>query len=162
MKQKSTAFIFFLIISTFGFSQNLSLSVIPAQGGFDKTENISLEWTLGESIIETVSKDQIILTQGFHQSFIQRILNVYETPFNILIYPNPAYSQFNVHLDIAIEEQLFLRLFDIHGRGLKEASVYAGVRDVIIDVSNLSSGLYLLKISDLNGSVFESHKIIKY
>jgi len=48
MKNNFHYFYFFLLISTFGFSQNLLQSVISTQGDFDKSENISLEWTLGK------------------------------------------------------------------------------------------------------------------
>ncbi len=155
----------FLFISTLSFSQNLSLSVVSAQGDFDKTENISLEWTLGESFIETVNYGSTTFTQGFNQSFNNRILNINESifDFNIQVYPNPVYKQFHVYFDAIDNEILLLKLYDIHGRILiEEISILNNNNNTLIDITNLSSGLYLLNISDLEGLIIESHKIIKY
>ena len=56
----------FLFISSLSFSQNISLSLVSAQGDFNQTENISLEWTLGEIFIETVNYGSTTFTQGFN------------------------------------------------------------------------------------------------
>ena len=163
MKIKIFPVVFLLLLSTFGFSQDLSLSIVPAQGGFDKTDDITLEWTLGESFVETINHTNKIYTQGFHQSFIQLKLNVNEPfiDYNIYAYPNPVASQLNVHFDVSNNSKLILYIFDIHGRKLKEVSTSTNNNSTSIDMSDLSSGIYMLHISDTDGSVFETHKILK-
>ena len=74
MKKNTHLSFAFAIITTFSFAQITpsTISVISAQGGFDKTESISLEWTLGENFVETVSLENNIFTQGFHQSYFNK------------------------------------------------------------------------------------------
>jgi len=164
MKQKSTAFIFFLVISTFGFSQNLSLSVVPTQGGFDKTENISLEWTLGESFIETIKHQNEIYTQGFHQPFLINKLELHDFSFDfdIQISPNPVQSLINISITDTNNLQLIISLYDINGRFIKQISAFTNDRNIVLNVIELSSGFYILKISDIEGLFIKIHKIIKY
>ncbi len=160
MKKITT--IILIVVSTVCYSQSLSLSVISSTGGFDKTDNISLEWTLGESFIETLTDENIIFTQGFQQSFSNRILGINEYYTNIQVFPNPAYTQINVYFDSNSYEKLLLNLYDIHGRILIEESTLFNKNEKLIDITNFSSGLYLLNISDLEGLFIESHKIIKF
>lgn len=154
---------FFMLISTAAHSQDVSLSVISAQGNFDVSENLSLEWTVGESIIETASTGKSIITQGFHQSFNPRVLSVDDVLINyaITIYPNPVSADLYVHFESLEETPYVLRLFDIHGRILNEIEIVAQVNLHKIDVSHLSSGVYLLKIYSSEKPVVSSERILK-
>ena len=48
-------------------AQQLSPSVIASAGGSFQSTEFSLDYTLGETFITTLSNGQNILTQGFHQ-----------------------------------------------------------------------------------------------
>lgn len=53
--------------------------VVATAGDYFEGENISLSWTLGETVIETLAGDDIILTQGFQQPYnfyFTQILNI--------------------------------------------------------------------------------------
>ncbi len=56
--------------SSNSFCQHNNQSVIAAAGNISKAGNITLEWTLGEPVIETVSTTLGLLTQGFHQPLL--------------------------------------------------------------------------------------------
>ena len=94
-----------LVVTSFCYSQSLSRSVISPKGGFDNTDNISLEWTLGESFIETLTKEDVIITQGFQQSYNSRLLEINEYAIHIQIFPNPAISDINVYIDSSINKK---------------------------------------------------------
>jgi hypothetical protein len=80
--------------------------------------------------------------------------NVNCTPLNISksnastfqIYPNPANDKLQVSSDETIKQCLF---YDISGKVIMTIDSFQGSRN--IDVSNLSDGLYLLKIQFANG-----------
>jgi len=80
--------------------------------------------------------------------------NVNCTPLNISknnantfqIYPNPAHEILQVSSDETIKQCLF---YDISGKVIMTIDSFQGSRN--IDVSNLSDGLYLLKIQFANG-----------
>jgi hypothetical protein len=55
-----------LSVSIIVFSQPFARNVISPAGDINKTEKISLEWTLGEPLVETITGKKQILTQGFH------------------------------------------------------------------------------------------------
>jgi hypothetical protein len=80
--------------------------------------------------------------------------NVNCTPLNVTknnasnfqIYPNPANDKLQVSSDESIKQCLF---YDISGKVIMNIDSFQGSRN--IDVSNLSDGLYLLKIQFANG-----------
>ena len=69
MKKNSLLLIALNLLAISAFSQSLSKSIIASQGGVDSTADLTLEWTLGENFIETVSEANNIYTQGFNQSY---------------------------------------------------------------------------------------------
>jgi len=59
--------------------QAAAQQVVSTTGGYYEGENLSLSWTVGESVIETFTTSEVILTQGFQQPFsfyLQQILNI--------------------------------------------------------------------------------------
>lgn len=164
MKKKSYYFSLFLIISTFSFSQNLSLSVISSQGRIDNSEDMTLEWILGENNIETINQQNEIYTQGFLQPNISSRLEIqnYLLDFDIIISPNPVNSIFNIYINEKVDSQLLISLYDINGKLIKKISSFNNDTILEINVIELSSGIYVLKVTDTEGSFLETHKIIKY
>src|SRR4030095_17267989 len=61
----------FLLSYPYGKSQQLVPTVISSSGGFYSTPSAMLSFTTGElASIETYSAPGLILTQGFHQSWV--------------------------------------------------------------------------------------------
>lgn len=71
----------------------------------------------------------------------------------INIYPNPATD----HLNITAGEKVNILISSIDGRNL---GYYENAR--IIDVSNLAEGIYMLRITDKQGGLIGTQKIVKY
>lgn len=70
----------------------------------------------------------------------------------LMIYPNPAYSEIYIKCAAAKEENIFIEIFDL--QGVLQFSIHtAGGKK--IPVSQLASGCYMVKITD-------SHKNITY
>ena len=158
--------IYLLFLNVFNcFSQNNISTLISPQGGFDKTEFISLEWSLGEIFVETINLSDNIITQGFHQSYFNTsstldISQPLENLFNIIVFPNPTNSELNVY----ISEKLNIdySLYDLNGRLIKQSLSNNINFNIQIDIKNLAVGIYILKLSNSNGLFLEEHKIIKY
>ena len=166
MEKSNFLIVPFLIISTFSFSQDLSRNVIAAQGDFSQNENMTLEWTLGESFIETAITNNSMFTQGFQQSFLTTARLNTETqvknPFNIVLYPNPVDALLHVYINSTERINLVISLYDVSGKFLKQETVLETDNDVTLDVSDLSSGIYLLKFSNADNSLIETHRIVKH
>ncbi len=165
--KKSLLFIFSVIISSsFVFSQDLSLNVMASQGSVDSTSDIILEWTLGEIFIKTVVAKDNIYSQGFHQP----VLNVAKSSIltnplvsqdNIIIYPNPSDALLNMEFKISYGSTIQLDLFDVFGRFIKESKLKMTGTKLIFNISDLANGIYLLRVSNTDGSLVETHRIIK-
>lgn len=147
-------------------SQNNFLSIISSQGGTDKTESISLEWSIGENFVETISLEGNIITQGFHQSYLHQsstlnVNNSFEYSINSIVYPNPTGNQITIQLQNTNDIRLTVSLSEINGKFIKQVSTNLQDSNLDLDIMNLSSGTYLLKISTINGLLLATHKIIK-
>lgn len=151
---------------TFCFSQNLSPSIIPSAGGSDRTNEISLDWTLGELSIETHSQADGIITEGFHQPI--RILttkwpnlSLLASGYTIKTFPNPVASTLNVHINSFVDKKVYLKLTDNNGRIIYSTSTFSKGSTVRIDLRNIASGIYELIVQDFSGVTISTYKILK-
>lgn len=158
--------IVFCLMSTFVFSQKLESSIIASQGGYDSTSFISLEWTLGENVVETVTHKNNIFSQGFHQSFIRKTIKIvkremFEYPLDITVYPNPVAASFTVYLSATFDSVLNADLYDITGKMVKHSVINKMENTLVYEVGGMPSGIYLLRVSNASGLLLKVQKIIK-
>ena len=166
MKKNVLFLITVCFISSLVFSQDLSLNVIASQGNVDSTDDITLEWTLGEIFIKTVVGQDNIYSQGFHQPELIGARNALKTePLvnneNILIYPNPSNHLMYIEFKIDHGSKIILNFYDLYGRFIKESKLDTNNSKLQFNISDLADGIYLLNISNAEGSLDETHRIIK-
>ena len=90
---------------------------------------------------------------------IRKITNVlattsYQLEDYIMVYPNPATSMLNINMDVSRAE---LIIFDLNGRSLLFKNINENT--TVLNISNLSNGLYILQIISESGTF--SKKIVK-
>lgn len=73
MKHSFLWLIFSFCLLKASSAQSLSQEVIGSAGGFNMIGEVHLSWTLGEVMVETYSKNNLYLTQGFHQPLVKTI-----------------------------------------------------------------------------------------
>jgi hypothetical protein len=167
MKKSISSIIITLFIAGYGFAQTFSPEVIPIQAGMDQTDHMILEWTLGETFVETLLHDSNMFTQGFHQPILkveiqqQYIKTESSSELDITIAPNPVQGVLNINIKSTEDNRMEINLYDINGKLNRSASVFAKQNSVAFDVSDLPPSIYLLQITDKNGSTVETYKIIK-
>jgi subtilisin-like proprotein convertase family protein len=68
---------------------------------------------------------------------------------SLAIYPNPANNEINIKISTPSSDAVRVKIFDLQGRLIKENRYDAMARGFSkrVDVSSLSSGIYLMKIS---------------
>ncbi len=81
--------------------------------------------------------------------------NTIETPFLLQIFPNP--TQGNLQLQFDSEAQRNLQLYDLTGKLLLQKSLFSVSE--MLDLSDLASGFYLLRVAENGKSVLR--KIVK-
>lgn len=83
-------------------------------------------------------------------------VNEIESTDQILVFPNPAHEKIQILFSKPFSA-MTIRLMDISGRTIKEVAVN-NLKDVMIDVGNISSGLYFIRLN--SGTLNMYKKII--
>ncbi len=138
------------------FGQDVSLYVLPAQGGFATSETMTLSWTLGEGFTETTYLDDVVVTQGFQQPFfdLQRVTPLSADTYQANIYPNPTPGNLNLEL-MNPGSGYQVEVIDLTGKVLQ--TLQATDKICQIDMSDYPAGQYFVRISsdtDLRQTLF--------
>lgn len=148
-----TKFLFINLIAFFGLSmsalgQNIERNVIASSGSSGSGANISIDYTIGESLVQTYTGGSNILTQGFHQpaSGTVSIEEVTEV-IGSRVFPNPFTDVVQLELEINQSATVELKLTDVTGRLLNVVSAIdfnQGRQILSLSTANLASGSYVL------------------
>jgi hypothetical protein len=129
-------------------SQDLKHQMISAQGAAVVTESgIRITQTIGQQSITGNSSGDVVVQQGYQQSFWKIIMsqNAIDTNF-IKLYPNPVSDILYVHFGTLTDLPIHLTLFDLNGRLVFNRNLRIENHQITIDVSSLDTGMYLIKI----------------
>jgi Secretion system C-terminal sorting domain len=77
-------------------------------------------------------------------------------PLGLLVSPNPTSGQMHIVFDLDIPEAVSLRLTDLNGRSIQTIAgnaILSGSQNMDVDVSNLSSGIYFIRLATAAGTV---------
>ena len=162
-----------IIISNHTFCQKLSPEVISSAGNISKSSSVSLDWTLGETVVESSKTNDKHYTQGFHQTYL-KVTTVLPTnntrlssDYNMTVFPNPVEAILEVKIsseNLPQDEigKVDLFLFNLVGQQLlvQKTNEKSG-GSTFIDMSTFASGTYFLKAQKENGVLLKSFKITK-
>ncbi|MDI1233895.1 MAG: T9SS type A sorting domain-containing protein [bacterium] len=88
----------------------------------------------------------------------QSNLTATQTAFSARAYPNPFQNNITISLPANVVARI--TIYDINGKNIIDQTV---LNNEVVDLSNLSRGIYTGKIIDQsNGSVLQTQKLIKY
>ncbi len=118
-------------------AQSIERQVVGSGGMTLSTDLVTLDFTVGETVVTTIANDNSILTQGFHQTPFSQVIVIDPEPTAVFsLYPNPTSGR------VIIE-----------GEGIKETNIYAitGQRvfrtnKTSFDISHLLAGVYIAQI----------------
>lgn len=96
--------------------------------------------------------NQPIITNTYETEIVEDLLSVSEFEDKLFtVFPNPTKSKLNIHSNIHINE---ISIVDINGRLLNSTDVSNDNQEYIIDVENLSNGIYFLKVKSIDSEEF--------
>jgi len=146
-------FLFLLLISVTGYSQDLPQQIIGSAGDQHSNASASLSWTLGETVTATLTNSGVHLTQGFQQGnlTVSSLVEQDMLDFSLKVYPNPVIDILILETD---EKQHSYRVINMHGEVVLNGNITAVLQE--IDFTNLPRGVYLLSVDQK-----QTHKIIK-
>ena len=126
-------------------------SSAPVLGQFTGTTIPTSVTSTGGSMYVVFLSDEALRSNGWNASYNSTTLGVndFNLNDNIKIYPNPTTGIFTIQS--SLEDAINVQLFDILGKQvLKTFKIEKGI--INIDVSDLSKGIYLLKLINKRGS----------
>ncbi|WP_299276163.1 T9SS type A sorting domain-containing protein [uncultured Psychroserpens sp.] len=155
---------FLLLISLTTSAQSISKQVIGSTGSLIVNETYSINFTTGESVVGLVQNNATI-HQGFWAFLINdETLSVATASAlinEITYYPNPVIDQLTINFTNDISGQYYIAFYDILGKKILSRNLDTNVRQHIINMSSLSKGVYLMRISSITNSFNKTTKIIK-
>ncbi len=150
------------VLLTFFFSLSTlhAQEVIATAGNHHEAGDISVSWTLGETIIETFKAGENILTQGFHQSKLTVVsIDEIDLPgYNITAFPNPASSYVTLKIEAENYEKMSFRLYDFNGRLIERNRIGGSYTNISFE--GLKPAAYFIRIIE-DGKKLTTVKIIK-
>lgn len=152
--------IFVALPFSLAFGQSVERSVIASAGDYRSAGNISISWTLGETVIQTVTAGSVMLTQGFQQpgSATNSLKELIKS--SITVFPNPSNGLFKINLagfnDL---DQLIIYVYDAAGKqvALKNINVVSGAAG--LDLTSLPEGVYTVHFSSSNQAVSATYRL---
>lgn len=146
-------------------AQTLSPSIISPNGGIAENSIMILEWTIGETAVETYRSGKEFYTEGFHQPSLvvkpsdqmadiaPRTSTTELTNGIVRVMPNPVYSVLTVHLELDHQLDLQISILDMHGQILNTRTATIDKGDISLDFTKYPSGMYMLHVNSSDGSV---------
>ena len=133
----------FLFLLSFSVSAQ---TVISSAGKTTINGNYNVSWTVGETVINTLSAGGTILTQGFHQPLLIEILPTgieKELLLDMIAYPNPAFDK--VLFKGGDPSGIYhIRVVDKLGRILLQKTLPASDLEILVEGYN--NGTYLIEV----------------
>jgi hypothetical protein len=118
-------------------------------------------FSIGQILYHTNINTAFSVSEGVQQPFEIIPLAVEEIEAvnsNVKIYPNPTFSGFYISLPVTETGDPAYQLSDISGKVIRQGTI--GKTETFIATEDLTSGVYVLKISKASNS-YRSYKIIK-
>lgn len=133
-------------------SQTIDPYLISFTGNSISNGNYSLDYSLGEILIETLSDSSFYCTQGLLQPNYNSTIGIEEIiTKNVTVYPNPTSDK------ITIKSPLKLKTLIVNPMG----EIIGNFNSNEISFQNFSNGIYYLKIFNSKNEFIKTQTIIK-
>jgi hypothetical protein len=141
-------------------SAQVKQEVIASAGGYSLNGNLSISWTLGETIIPTFQNGNLILTHGFQQQLIiTSVEENLEELVKVTVYPNPASDNVNISFDEPLDGEVKVFLINSQGKLVKTDVIGETIVEKQMNLQDLPAGVYYLKL--MKGKLSNVYKVVK-
>jgi type IX secretion system substrate protein len=158
---KKISYLIILLLFGSGIIAQNTQQVIATAGETYTSDDISISWTLGETVIETFEAGDIILTQGFHQDtyVIDAIPEFQDMSIDISVFPNPAREEFFIQYGGDDFKNFEIGIYNLNGNLLMKKNITDKLTG--IDISELESAEYIISVLDKT-KIYRSYKLVKF
>ena len=143
--------ILLLMVTFSGFSQSLHHQMLSSQGATSLAGGFKVSQTIGQqSVIGNYRGTDVMVGQGFQQSFLMKSVKAPVITITTSTYPNPFIDQINFEFSTDISGPIKFSLYDVMGRLVATQEKQA--TDTILTITELSlaEGEYFVKLSAKN------------
>lgn len=152
---KKKLLVSFLLFTVYSVSGQ---EVIATQGDSHSNANGSIDYTIGEVVVDTGTDGDHDVTQGFHQTNWRFVgLEDYAPEYEATIFPNPTSEKLNISSS-SFEGVTYL-LFNAEGKIVDQDNLSGSTTQ--ISVNHLASGSYSILLKDSNNQLLKTFKLIK-
>lgn len=156
MKQLSC--VIFILTASLSMSQTIARQVIGSSGKTLTNSNLSVSYSVGEPVVGLMTGNGIQLGNGYYPAMDIQALSIDDATLNvdIKLYPNPT-SQ-SLYVSHPEYNSFAIQITDLNCK-----QIYIGTieKEVPLDVSSYSQGMYLVTIEDTTNHKKNTYKIIK-
>lgn len=143
-------------------AQNLARNIVSSAGGNLSNPNVSVAYTIGETVIGSLGNGTITINQGFQQA--EETTTVGVTTFldatQVLVYPNPTTHSVKVDVNSVGAAEVHWELVAATGQiSLFSQSPIVG--STTIDFTSLPSAIYYLVLRNTATGAQQSIPIVK-
>lgn len=134
-----------VLFSMFATASVYSQDVVSTQGDSYSNVNGSIDYTIGEVVINTVSNGSNDLTQGFHQTIWQLVsIEKHVLEYDASLFPNPTEDVLNIRT--AEFQDVTFSLYDAQGKLVLQDKLVGDLTSV--QVNQIKSGNYSLVLNN--------------
>jgi len=149
-------------IAKSSFGQSFSAEVLSSAGGYDRNDKWILEWTLGETVAETYSASDGIVTQGFNQpSWKFSSQSIFSSDFDVTVFPNPVLERVVVYFSEPLDSKMIITVYDLFGKELSMNISEPASESAEIDFQKFKAGIYLLSCTRSTGEMVRTFRLTK-
>lgn len=137
--------------------------VTASSGTSGTAGNITIDYTIGEAMVQTFSNGGLLLTQGFHQpEVLPPILPGGPAALDFMLYPNPALTTVKVGFNLLTDATVVFMLVNTLGQVIyQEVKTFGPGKIVIpVQVDRLAAGIYTV-VFKVQSQVFTEKLIIQ-
>ncbi|MGB0402917.1 MAG: T9SS type A sorting domain-containing protein [Salibacteraceae bacterium] len=159
--KKKLGLILFLGIG-FGIISGTAQNTILTSGGNASGSGGSSSYSLGQINYTSQENSENSVSAGVQQVYIIEIadaVNEENHRFNLNAYPNPTANTLWINADLNNDEKIVYALFDTNGKIIKKENLVQ--KETKIDMIDLPSATYYLKIIGTNQQEIKTFKILK-
>lgn len=154
-----------LLLTCTARAQTADRQTLGTGGSSFSSGVLSADYTIGETAIETGTAGSFIISQGFQQAETNSG-NIHEAARQVdwRIYPNPTKNSIFLSISTPGTLQLSLNLSNINGQMLlpqAETLTVNGNTQKEINLQHYPSGIYLIHMYDLRGTLLQSIRFEK-
>lgn len=161
---KKVILLLIVLISYHIAGQSISKQVIGSSGQPISNGSYTINFTVGEAIV-----GEVINGVNIHQGFWAELSNdetlTLETLINpledIQVFPNPVVNLVQIRFKLNETENYKIQLFDINGKEIHNLKQTVQEQTKQLNISHLSSGMYLLTVRNPQSNYIKTFKILK-